>query len=146
MFRTRMGHSCDFSGLTVFSDAARIWYIVILDLVFVSCLFNVIGMRKLLWGRGVGESRNVKKWVIWGGCSDKSAEIHNRYLDIKSLSDESGKVQKKLLGTTLRRVSQSGKEMLGRGPQASQLKWNRRFWYGFRYESAEVQKPSPLEI
>ena len=29
-------------------DAARIWYIVILDFVFVSCWFNVINERKLL--------------------------------------------------------------------------------------------------
>ena len=32
-------------------DAARIWYLVILDLVFVSCSFNVINMRKLLLQR-----------------------------------------------------------------------------------------------
>ena len=32
-------------------DAARIWYLVILDLVFVSCWFNVINMRKLLLQR-----------------------------------------------------------------------------------------------
>ena len=58
-------------------SAARIWYIVILDLVFVSCWFNVIGMRKLLLGEDVKTSQLKYKNRRMAGFSDASAEVEN---------------------------------------------------------------------
>ena len=58
-------------------DAARIWYLVILDLVFVSCWFNVIGMRKLLLGEDVKTSQLTYKNRRMAGFSDASAKVEN---------------------------------------------------------------------
>ena len=45
-------------------DAARIWYMIILDLVFVSCWYNAIGIRRFLLG-GVQTLKAYHNWLCW---------------------------------------------------------------------------------